>query len=263
MRTNILRAYLVMAMLALAPGTAFSQVRPPAQEAHRIAERLLAMDRLTRAAAIAEAAAIDVRRADPVLQSALVTALERANERRKAATRAGIAHSTVDDPEAHVQLLYLVAELDDPRAVPALARSLGFGPGPVRVLTERGDEAASELIHVILDASTTTGEQQDGLLLLRFMVEARAERPLSESTLEQVAAGADVLLSRPGDVTVLWSAIDLAVATGDVSLRKRVRSLSVDTTLLEALGIRPDLIEQTQRRAAERLAGVPARPIRR
>jgi hypothetical protein len=59
----------------------------------------------------------------------------------------------------------------------------------------------------------------------------------------------------------LWYAIDLAAATGDKELRRTVEDLANHSSEVAARGVtEPRLIEQTQKRAAERLAGTAASP---
>jgi hypothetical protein len=58
--------------------------------------------------------------------------------------------------------------------------------------------------------------------------------------------------------TTVWDAVDLAIALKDPALRRIVKSLATDRNAVVARGIEDsETIEETQRLAAQRLAGVP------
>jgi hypothetical protein len=101
----------------------------------------------------------------------------------------------------------------------------------------------------------------DGLRTLRLIVEGASTRSLSPDTLDQIPRAAQQRVTRKQYFTSLWYAIDLAVALNDPNLRRIVESLASNRNEVIARGVEdPKLIEQTQKRAAERLAGVPALP---
>jgi hypothetical protein len=69
------------------------------------------------------------------------------------------------------------------------------------------------------------------------------------------------LAGRGGSPTTLWWAIDLAWSLRDEELQQSVYALSSDASVIVERGITdPELIQQTQRRAADRIAGVPPLP---
>ena len=94
------------------------------------------------------------------------------------------------------------------------------------------------------------------------MVEEVGGQPLADVTRDRIRQiTKERLTTRQRSVITVTSAIDLAVALEDPELRRIVQSLASDRTALSAIGVRDTYIEDTQRRATEGLAGVPARPL--
>lgn len=102
-----------------------------------------------------------------------------------------------------------------------------------------------------------------GLIALRFMVEGAGESPLSRESLEATRRAAELRLMerRPGIGSTLRRAIDLAIALDDPDLRRVVESLASDRAEVIRRGVTESyVIELTQTRAADRLAGRPPLP---
>jgi len=103
------------------------------------------------------------------------------------------------------------------------------------------------------------------LIALRFLVEGAQSQPLSSVTRQGIAAAAAQHLSQPGRPigtgTTLRRAMDLAVLLDEPKTRRMVEAIASDPKEVTARGVTdPELIAQTQKQAADRLAGVPALP---
>jgi hypothetical protein len=226
------------------------------EEQKAIARQLLSGDMQERNRVLDAVKAIRPEKAAPELRSALIALLERQNLIVEQADSAGLDLSTLDDPEVIASVHHAVAALNDPKAIPALARALGWFT-VVRALAKFGDQAAPAVIAIVASPKTRYTAVDDGLRVLRFMVETRQDRPLSASTMDQIRRVVRQRLSGEQYFTTLWYSIDLAGVLDDSTLRRVIGDLATYPSEVVARGIvDPALIEQTQKRAADRLAGV-------
>jgi hypothetical protein len=194
------------------------------------------------------------------LRAALIALLEKQNLIVEQARQAGITLETVENPEFMSSVHHAVAALKDPQAIPALARALGWFT-VVRALADFGDQAAQAVLGVVTSPTSRYSAVDDGLTVLRWMVESRSERPLSPGTLVQIRRAAEQRLTGEQYFTTLWYAIDLASVLDDAELRRIIEELATYPSDVVARGVtNPRLIERTQKRAADRLAGVPPVP---
>ncbi|MGH7612977.1 MAG: hypothetical protein ACREMW_02905, partial [Gemmatimonadales bacterium] len=202
----------------------------------------------------------------PELRAALIRALEREGQnhaQRYHADLRGEALEPLEDPEFIGRVSSVVAELRDPGAIPALVGALGTGPPVTRALVAFGEQAVPALLVAVRSPETTLYVVDDALLAFRFMVEGAGPHPLSAGTLNEIRRAAKQRLTGKQHFSTLWWAIDLAIALKDPDLRRIVQSLASDRDAVVSRGIEdPETIEETQRLAAERLAGVPPKPRR-
>lgn len=228
-----------------------------------IAAELVSADRSAQLWALRRAEAIDASDVEQPLRQALIDALERessaSRERREALLR-GVAHEE-DDYDFHARLTHTVIRLRDPQTIPALAGVLGNGLMAVRALAAFGDRSVPAIVEAVRSPRSHSSLIRGGFIALRFIVEESKTRPLAAGTHQQIRSVVEQRLSGKGDFTTLWRAIDLAVVLDDPELREIVESLASDRSEVIARGIDdPDLIERTQKRAADGLAGVPPLP---
>jgi hypothetical protein len=161
--------------------------------------------------------------------------------------------------EAWGSLARSVAALRDPATIPALVRS-NIGSGISRALADFGDLAVRPLTDFANDSEEVT-QLTSTLLTLRWMVERTDVTPLSAQSLVTIRQVAESRLSGPESPFVLRRAIDLAVALNDPQLNEIVRSLAADPAAVIARGVSdPAQVQQTQKRAADGLAGTPPGP---
>jgi hypothetical protein len=231
-----------------------------------LAQQLLSDDETARNEALLAARSIDRSKFGPELRAALITVLDKNNGMARAASQRGEAVERVLNPDFHARVCQTVTELRDPSTIPVLAGSLGACGWVIhRDLASFGEQAAPAVIAVVTSPQSSYDAVNEGLIALRFMVENRDQRPLSATSLKGIRRAAEFHLNAPGrppgtGVTLRW-AIDLAVALGDPGLTRIVETLASDSAALIARGITdPQLIDDTKKWAADRLAGVPPLP---
>lgn len=195
------------------------------------------------------------------LRKALIALLERQNQIVREAERAGQFVADVEDPEFIARLSRTVAELRDPAAIPALSEATYGGRDVIKALAGFGEQALPDVIRVVSSRDSHYDVVDLGLITLRIMVENRSTRPLSGRALDAIRRAASQRLTGKQYFTSLWWAIDLAVALNDPALVKIVEALASDPREINARGINnPAVIEETQKRAADRLAGIQGLP---
>lgn len=202
------------------------------------------------------------------LRVALITALEREGQveaLRYAADDRGEKLEPRENPEFIFQVAGVVAELRDPEAIPALVGALGTGSGSpvIRALVDFGEQAVPALLTAVTAPETRHYVVDDALLVLRFLVEGAGPRPLTLAARDRIVPAAIQRLNarQPGIGTTLRRAIDLAVILGDPELRRIVQAIASDRNELIARGLTdPEMIDATQKRAVDRLAGIPPNP---
>ena len=179
---------------------------------------------------------------------------------RELAGRQGRVLPELEAPELIAIVAGAVAELHDPGTIPALANfALGTGGPPINALAAFGEQAAPAVLAVVMSPNSSHEKVDSGLITLRFMVEETAKHPLSPGTIDQIRRAAEKHLTtgKGVQVTTLWRAIDLAVVLNDAKLRDTVQSIASDWNAVLKLGLEDSkLIEQTQKRAADGLAGI-------
>lgn len=232
-----------------------------------LAQRILSGGAMARATALQEVAALQPTNVGPDLRGALFSALARESRSHSDnywADHRGVAIQPLEDPEFIIRLVEVVVALKDPAAIPALASALGIGStASVRALADFGESAAPAVLSVVTSNHATHYSVDDGLITLRIMVEEKGRRALSPRTLADIRRVAELHLhSRQNGIgTTLRWAIDLAIVLNDTALRQIVVSLATDRNQVIARRITdPHLIALTQRRAADRLAGIPPTP---
>lgn len=240
-------------------------IRLAAQSPSALSEQLLSENAGERSAALEEVGRLGVGRASQEVRSALIRALQQEamlHRQRDLADRRGDNLPALDDPELLTRLAGTVGELRDPASIPALAAALGSGFAVIRPLAAFGERAVPAVVAVESSPDSGNGAINHALIALRFIVD-EANGGLGERTLADLRRVAARRLSdgEGSATTTLWWAIDLAWVVKDKDLRQLVEVLATDPNAVMARGITdPGLIEQTQRRAADRIAGVPALP---
>jgi hypothetical protein len=260
---HLLRPVLIL-LLVIAP---LSQRLVAGAEPHQapidqaaIAKRLLSDIPLERDAAFADAIAIDPENRGPVVRTALIALLAKLNKAVDEALRQGLTVDHVESPEFISAVSRAVADLRDAAAIPAMAGALGSF-SLIQPLAEFGQQAAPAVLGIVTSSTSHYSAVNDGLRVLRLMVERQQSRPLSPGTLAQIRQAARQRLSGQQYFTTLWYTIDLAAVLADSDLRDTIENLANHSSEVVARGVTdPRLVAQTRQRARDRLAGVPANP---
>lgn len=225
-----------------------------------LAKALLSSNAAERQRALGEVMAIEPAQRGAALRTALITLLERENKLVEQALVRGVTVDQVESPEFISAVARAVAELKDPATIPVLAGALGDF-NLIQALADFGEQAVSAVVAVVKSPKSHYSSVDDGLRVLRFVVEQQQSRPLSPTTFTLIRQAAENRLSGPQNFTTLWYAIDLAAVLGDNDLKRTIEDIANYPSEVTARGvINPRLIAQTQKRAADRLAGVPALP---
>lgn len=209
-----------------------------------------------------EISAIPPGAISPGLRDALIGELERTNDLRELSRSTGIGFDTLESPEYVAKLQQAIAALEDPDTFPALVNGLGsFATVPQ--LADQGERVASLVLDVVTDPDSNYYAVDDGLVILRMMVENQLAQPLTSETLARIRDAAKQRLMGTQYFTNIWRAIDLAAVLDDSELDQRLELISSYQSEVLAFGVEdPELIKQLQRLAAEGLAGVPPKPRR-
>lgn len=232
------------------------------QEAHlrtqaSIAQSLRQGDIQSKQNALLELHAMGAKGANAEVRSALRTELARTNSLRKAAAISQQPMEESASPEYIAELHRIVADTGDSEAIPLLADAMGSFT-LIRQLVELGEAAAPHVISVTSDPSRHYSTVDDGLRVLRMMVEAQAISERSRRAIREVAIQR---LTTEQYFTTLWYAIDLAASLNDTELDKIVESLASSADEVRRRGVsNPEIIEKTQQRARDRIAKLPALP---
>ena len=257
-RDRALYVSVLLLIFAFSATTAESQV-----DQRTLARLLLTGDVFEQAQAVSATRTIGPEQTSLELRDALITLLERQNsvhKLRRLAGRSGVALEPLENAELYFRVAEAVIELQDPRAIPALAGALTTGGGVARALARFGEEAAPAVLDIVMTPESFTRAVNTGLLTLRLMAET-ARRPLSDEVLDGMRRAAGQRLSGQQSVTTLWWAMDLAVLLDDEDLKRTVEQLATNPNEVVIRGVEdPSLVERTMQKAADGLAGIPALP---
>lgn len=263
-RQSVVQSVLVIGVLTATVALGWATLQQP--DPLTVAGQLVSEDAIVQRRALESIAAADKRSLSEEVKAALATALLREaerNTRRYWQQREGKQLEPLPDPELLPRLARVVAEMEDSRAIPAMAAALGPGLPLVRGLATFGTAAVPDVIRVAMSPQSTHYAVNDGLVVLRMIVEhAGGAKELDRQTLLDMRRVArHHLITRPRFIGTVWWAMDLAVLLDDPTLRSVVERFAQDAELAVSMGASDDaVVLETQQRAAARLAGVPALP---
>ena len=251
-RKNLIGIATLLAVSAFQSPAASQQV-----DQSTIAARLSSTQPMERMVAADLALTLQPEETSVELRRALIAALAREARQHDLLRRGEVG--SVEVPELMPRLALAVAAFSDANAIPALVGALGSSPPAVDALASFGEPAVRPIVRVVRDGSDAS-VVGDGLVALRFLAEG-VGGALSPAARAEVRDVARERVSGQQSVTVLWQAIDLAVALGDPELRDIVQAIAASDQEAVARGVtEPDLIARTRARAEDRLAGVAAQP---
>lgn len=218
---------------------------------------ILSQDKSVRVSAINETLQIPPGSVAISLRTSLIALVGRHNEIVKDALRRRSAVDAVEDPELIHAVAEFVAQLRDPRAIPVLAEAPAGGKEVQMALAEFGERAVPDLIRVAAAPDNHYEVVDHALQSLRRVVDAGITT-LSVASRQALRGLASDRMARGQYFTTLWYAMDLAMASGDVELRRTVDSLASHASSLRARGITDnEVIARTQKRARDLIRAYP------
>ena len=243
---------------------AVAQRQPAPVDQARLAEYLVKGNPAQRSAVLAAVERIAPERIGPELRTALVGTLraEGATQARNFESRRlgrGVQESM--DPEVFAELARAVARLRDRGHIAPLAGVLSTGVWVSEVddaLSGFGDDAVPTLVGIVR-SNPSSWAIQNGLMILRQMVDTTATRALSPASRASIASVAKLRLTQPAELAesgvTLRIAMEVAVGLGDTELTGIVRELATNRSAVVAQGITDEEgIKVTQKAAVDRLA---------
>ncbi len=220
-----------------------------------LAEDILSADEDQHQRAVLVAAALGPSRMSEDVRVALITLLEQSNDKLDAASAEGVALNNVVKGEFFLQVGDVVAALNDPRAIPALARFGNYGSSKhvARGLASFGEQALPAILETIDTPEMTNFAVDTNLLAIAMMVENGGANGLSASARDDIVRVAgDGLRSQRRNA--ILSAIDIAIALDEQDLIQTVTALSQDSGALAARGISQITANLIRQRAVDALA---------
>jgi hypothetical protein len=194
------------------------------------------------------------------LRRVLLDLLADSNRLRRESKRRGVAASELQDPLFAANIHHAITGLRDPQAIPLLAEAMGWFTA-VRALADFGEQAVPSVLGVISAPDADHYAVEDGLRVLRLIVENKEKTPISAASRAAIVQVAGENLKGGPHFATLWYAIDLAAVLKDPELDRELKVLATDQKAVMGRGVDdPKLMAETMKRAADRLAGVPANP---
>jgi len=221
-----------------------SAAMPAAQEQpisqKELTDRITTGTRPAKDLALLSVLAIPPNRREPVLEEALVNELERLNKKRLENFRRLRAGEPTEPEgegpgEYRLAVTQAVTESSNPNVIPVLVGALGSGIGVSRALAKFGETSVAPVAAAARAPHPDRSTPSDALRALQFVLEAG--KPLSTTSRAQILAVANERLTGAQYFLHVPAAIDLAIATGDSSLRRRVEQLASDPAQLRLMEI--------------------------
>lgn len=222
-----------------------------------LAEDLLSddMDRVGRAVFVAES--LGSLRMSEDVRFALISLLERMNDKLDAARLRGIPTNEAVNGEFFMSVARLVATLDDPRAIPALARvgNHGYSWPVARGLASFGERALPAIRDVIEAPGVWDGAISSNLAALSIIVEDGGTDALSSSAQEEIVRIArDSLHNQQAGILSISKAIDLSILLGEPDLVQTVRQFAHDPGALTERGFDQATANRVRQHALDALS---------
>ena len=198
-----------------------------------LARDILAGDEDERHRAVLVAEHLGPARMSDEVRVALIELMEQQCDQQDTALADGVPTNEVVNFEFFMQVARVVANLNDPRAIPALARvgNYGFSRPAARGLAAFGEQALSTILKVIDSPGVSHYAVEYALISLAMMVEAGGAQELSMSARREISRVARNSL-RSQSSSILHSAIDLSVALDEPDLVLSVEDIAHDPSAL-------------------------------
>ena len=228
-----------------------------------LAQEILGDDEDLRMRAVGVAQQLGSERMSDEVRVALITLLDQSNDALGKGRAQGMVLNDIVNGEFYLRLARVVARLNDPRAIPALARvgSYAGSPTVTRGLASFGERALPEILAVIDMPGVWDRAVARNLHALTMMVEEAGAHGLSpESRREIVRVAGEILRNGYEGISIVSAAIDLAVMLDEPSLVQMVQLLSQDGTVYSSNSISQTSERLIREHAADALSGASSGP---
>ena len=214
-------------------------------------------ERRQRAVFVAEG--LGASRVSNEVRMALIALLEQYNDDLDAARARGIPGERVVPGEFFLRVADIVAELGDPRAIPALARvgNNGFSRAVAQALALFGEQALPAILEVIEIPEEEGGEEfalMTNLHAIAMMVADGGASELSASSRGHLVRVAREYLSSLRANAVV-DAIDISVALNEPELVETVESMARDPSVVAVRGVGEQVAGRIHQHAVSALGG--------
>jgi hypothetical protein len=186
---------------------------------------------------------------DPSILFALIQELDRLKqdiETRASILASGQSLIPRGESEYLFTLLDALTQHDDPLVIHPLISFIANGNRPIIAIAAFGELALPEVLTL---ASDDSGDTMPAVMTLQRMLERPVRNPLSASSRQQIVEMAARRLIGNQKESVILAALDLAVATGDPSLIRRVQDIGASASEVRSMGVAETGTVRIQNRA--------------
>ncbi len=228
-----------------------------------LAQEILGGDENLRMRAVGIAQQLGSERMSDEVRVALITLLEQSNDALDKGRAQGMVLNDIVNGEFYLQLARVVARLNDPRAIPALAR-VGSYAGSITVargLASFGVRALPEILAIIHTPGISDRAVARNLHALTIMVEDAGANGFSPETRREIVRVASEILEYGYEgIYIVSAAINLAVALDEPSMVQMVQRLSQDGAVFSSNSIDQTSERLIREHAADALSGTSGGP---
>jgi hypothetical protein len=209
----------------------------------RLADWIVSGSRGLKEGALANILTIPPDKREQVLEDALVSELERLNQQRYnrvSLLRSGKPHEPEDregerNGEYRLDVTRAVEQSSNPKVIPALVGALGSGSAVSKALAKFGEAAVDRVARVAREGHPDDNAVTDAIWALRYVLEGG--KPMSSAARDTILIVALERLTGHQYFLHVGPAAELAIATKDPTLRRRVEQLAADPTEIERMGV--------------------------
>jgi hypothetical protein len=174
---------------------------------------------------------------DPSILFALLQELDRLkqdSETRASILASGQSLAPKGESEYLFTLLDAVTQHDDLIVLHPLISFISNGNRPINAIAAFGELALPEVLTL---ASNDSGDTMPAIMTLQRMLERPVRTPISANSRKQIVDAAARRLIGKQKEDVIFAVLDLAVATGDPSLIRRVQVIGTSDSEVRSMGV--------------------------
>lgn len=186
---------------------------------------------------------------------ALIELMEQLSDQQDIALAEGMPTNDVVNFEFFMHVARVVASLDDPRSIPALARvgNYGFSRPAAHGIASFGEQALPAILNVIDAPDVSHYATEYSIIALTKMVEDGGVQNLSMSARRDIARVARNSLQSQW-TSILHPAMDLSVALNEPDLVQAVQAIAHDPSALRGRGFDQSTAIRTRQHALDAIS---------